>query len=221
MRTKKFRWAARAALVVVAAFLSCDCPITPEEEEDGELPSGEIEERSELFIEQEDSPGKFVFLTNDEDLWGPYGSTLWALTGSEQDPFEEREIQLAKYSGNGTAGFGVIICHREDEEYGETMLVVMINTNRQFIVGEVIGAEFQVIVAWTDCEALVAGYTVNTMSLRYEDKSFIVSFNGKEACRFQDQEAPQHTGGNNGLIVVISPLDDFPNTAVHVVFQDL
>jgi hypothetical protein len=210
----------RAAWAAAAVLLLSDCPLTPEEEE-GDIPDVAVEPQSELFVEQDGAPGTFVFLTNDPDLRGPYGCTLWALTESAQEPFMERELEVAKLSGEGSAPFGAVICHREDDVWGETMLVVMINANKKYIVGEVIGAEFKAIVPWADCEALFAGSAVNRLGVRREEEVFTVSFNGQEAFSFRDEEAPLHSGGADGLIVVISPLDRFPGTAVHVVFKEL
>jgi len=221
MQARRFLQAAGGALCALAALLLIDCPLTPEGRQGGELPSGDSELYSELFEEPEGSPGTRVFLVNDPDLWGPYGSTLWYLTGSSQEPFAMLDLELTKFSGDGSAGFGAVLCHREDPGLGETMLVVMINTRQQFIIGEVVGTEFQAIVPWTDCAALAAGSAVNRLRVRREGEVFTVSFNGLEARSFRDEQAPQHLGGSDGLIAVISPLDRFPLTAVHVVFRQL
>jgi len=210
----------RAACAALAAMFLSDCPLTPEDDETAGIPGGTIEQRSELFEENEGQAGIYVFLTNDLDLWGPYGCTLWALTGTQQQPFAVRELELTKLSGNRSAGFGLVLCHYRDEELGETMLVVMINTKRQFIIGEAVGAEFQAIVPWTDSPALFAGYTANRLRVQRDGEIFRVFLNGQPTASFRDENAPLHSGGADGLIVVISPLDRFPETPVHVVFKE-
>ena len=210
----------RAACAALAAMFLSDCPLTPEGDGEAGIPGGTIEECSELFEEPEGQPGTFVFLTNDRDLWGPYGCTLWALTGTQQQPFAVRELELTKLSGNSSAGFGLVLCHYRDEDLGETMLVVLINTKGQFIIGEAIGAEFQTIVPWTHSPALLTGYNANRLRVQRDGESFRVFLNGQPAATFRDENAPLHSGGADGLIVVISPLDRFPETPVHVVFKE-
>ena len=211
----------RAVAFAVALVALSGCPITPRPG-GAEVPDeGGIEERSELFVES--LPGTVEFETNDPRFWGPYGYTLWALRGPDQAPFAGRTVTAAKVSGDGSAGFGVVFCAYDsaDPLVGETMLVVMINTGREFIVGEVAGGEFREIVPWTSCAALRLGYgQENTIALAAGPGELVLSLNGSEAARFRDDEPPLHTGGGDGYIVVISPLDRFPDVPVHVVFRE-
>jgi hypothetical protein len=209
-----------AALLSV---LMCSCPFTadrPREEPD--VPAA-VAERSDLFVEQDGEPGVYVFQTNDQDLWGPHGTTLWALLDSSQQPFRARELDLTKLSGDAAAGFGAVICHYEAGTGGqeETMLVIMINTRRQYLVGEVNGAVFQPILPWTEAASLNAGYNVpNRMRVEYDGQEFSIFFNQALTATFKDEVQPYHSGGTDGQLVVISPLDRFPGTPVHVLFRE-
>ncbi len=185
---------------------------------------GAIQEVNDLFVDS--GGGAFTFTTNDDAYWGPYGYTLWALKGAAQTPFTSREVDVCKSSGAEFAGFGIVICHyaHPDPNIGETMLVIMINARQQYIVGEVAGAEFQEIVPWTTSSRLLAtiGQT-NTLRVEYSEatKEFSLFINGDFVKSFTDEEAPFHTqGGNNGYIVVVSPLDDFPAVPVQAMFQE-
>jgi len=208
---------------VLLAFLLSDCPFTLDRSPDDPDVPGAVEERSDLFVEQDGEPGTFIFQTNDQDLWGPYGTTLWALMDSTQLPFAARELDLTKLSGDGAAGFGVVVCHYANGPgvIDETMLVIMINTRRQYLVGEVNGADFQPIVPWTEAASLNSGYNVpNRLRLEYEGGEFLLYFNQTLANTFKDEAQPYHFGGADGHIVVISPLDRFPDTPVHVLFKE-
>lgn len=223
------RLIATAALLVILAFIAGCVPpgTTPPNEE----PPSPIKQVDDLFVVADvDGDGVddgYRLTTNDAAFWGPYGYTLWALKGAEQAPFTSREVELCKTSGDDSAGYGMVICHYEDADpgIGETMLVVMINMNRQYIVGEVIGAEFRQVVAWTSSEALLAGKgQTNKVRVDYDGvlKEYTLWLNGAEAKKFRDDEAPVHgMGGDNGYIVVISPLDEFPAVPVQVMFRDL
>lgn len=212
--------AAGAAAAALGILLLSECPLTTGTEEENGVPGEDLQQRSDLFLQPEGASGQYVFFTNDPDLWGPCGCTLWTLTGKRQEPFAARELQLQKVSGDLSAGFGVVLCHREDPELGETMLVVLINARRQYTIGEVSGTHFNFLVPWTGCPALTDGYALNRLRLLSDGEGFELYFNGVLACRFLDEEEPLHAGGNDGLIVVISPLDRFPESAVHVVFQE-
>lgn len=213
-----------ALALLTAVVLLAGCPVTPragDEAEDAQ--GGGIEEHSELFVDDGGSPRTTVFETNDPRFWGPYGCTLWTLRGTPQAPFAAREATASKLSGDGSAGFGFVFCAYDsaDPLVGETMLVVMINTQRELIVGEVAAGEFRELVPWTFCAALKAGYgQENTIGLAVDSGQFIVSLNGSEAARFRDDDPPFHEGGADGYLVVISPLDRFPEVPVHVVFRE-
>lgn len=219
-----------ALIAVLLLLMSSGCPMTPAGF-DGYEPAidAEFEQRSDLFVEDGEEPGSYEFFTNDPDLWGPYGYTLWALMdGERQEPFAARQVVLSKASGDGSAGYGVVICHYDtgDPELGETMLVVMINTKQKFLVGEVTGARFESIIWWTHTEKLTAGYNVpNTIRIEYDDGTSVFSLhvNGSEqaVATFRDEQAPFHSGGADGHIVVISPLDRFPQAPVHVLFTEI
>ncbi len=201
------------------------CPVTPRDEGQGAAQGDEaIEEHSELFVTQGGEPGlpvTTVFQTNDTRYWGRYGYTLWAPTGVQQTPFAGRQVTAAKIGGNAAAGFGVVFCAYDSGTGGETMLVVMINTQQEYIVGEATGGVFRELVPWTTLPALKLGYNqANTIALAPDGGEYVLAINGTEAARFRDDEPPLHTGGADGYLVVISPLDNFPETPVHVVFQE-
>jgi hypothetical protein len=210
-----------AAASLLAILFLGSCPITPSTEDPGAVPGGDIALLTELFEQSEENPQTRVFFTNDPALQGPYGCTAWMLTGSLQEPFAARELELQKVSGDGAAGFGVVLCRRDDGQLGETMLVVLINTRRKYTVGEVNGAQFHYLVRWTECSALVEGNAFNRLRVASDGEGFSLHFNGFLACSFRDEEEPLHPGGDDGLIVVISPQDRFPETGVHVVFREL
>jgi hypothetical protein len=213
-------------LVLAAALvLLAGCPVTPVPEPDAKTDDGSsgVAQVDTLFVETATDSGQFVFTTNDTAYWGEYGYTLWTLKGAAVTPFASRKVELSKMSGNASAGYGVVFCSY-DTGSGETMLVVMINTQKEYIVGEVTGASFTEIIPWTESASLVAGYNVkNTVSLSYDAAKgdFSLSLTDGAAVTFRDDVEPYHdSGGRNGYMVVISPLDDFPDTPVHVIFTE-
>jgi hypothetical protein len=217
-------------IVLLAALLPfiSGCPLTPGSD-NGPAVGGNDDgllQVDDLFLEDPDSAGCFIFQTNDPAWWGPYGYTLWTLTGPPLSQFVSRQVEANKVSGDGVAGYGMVFCHYDTGEpaVGETMLVAMINTQQEFIVGEVTGASFSEIVPWTESEYLHRGYDqANVMKVTYdaEAKEFALFLNTVEAARFRDDNVPFHdAGGGNGYIVVISPRDNFPYDPVHVIFQE-
>jgi hypothetical protein len=218
---------ARGMLLPAAAFalvlVGCPSTTAPDSQAETGGDSGSVAKVDSLFVETAAGSGSYVFKTNDAAYRGPYGYTLWTLTGAAVTPFVSRTVELSKISGNASAGYGVVFCSW-DTGSGETMLVVMIDTQREYIVGEVTGASFSEIVPWTESPSLVAGYNVaNTVSLSWDSANsrFSLRFNGGPVVIFRDDVEPFHdNGGRNGYMVVISPLDDFPTTPVHTVFTE-
>ncbi len=208
------------------SVIGCPSPTTqkPASEDEEDTDTGTVEEDSTLFEPVDGESGSFVFQTNDTAYSGAYGYTFWARTGETQTPFIERETVLSKISGDGTAGYGVVICHgtTSDASASETMIAVMINNSREYIVGEVVGSDFTAILPWTESTYLKKGQNqANTVRVTLESGTFTLYLNGNQAATFRDDDAPLHTGGDDGLIVVISPNDDFPDTPVHVTFEEL
>ncbi len=207
-----------------AAILLAGCPVAPIETPPEDEDDGGVAQVDELFVDQ--GGGTYDFQTNDTAYWGTWGYTLWAIKGAAQTPFTEREVTVNKIEGDLSAGFGIVFCHytHADPEVGETMLALMINTKQEYIVGEVCGPYFSEIKGWTHSDALRSGTNMeNTIRVAWNtgEGRFDIYFNGSFADYFMDEEPPYHTEGADGYIVVISPKDDFPNTLVHVIFQEL
>jgi hypothetical protein len=203
-------------------LLSCELNGARDYEKD-ESDDTVIEYVNHLFVPGE-NPGEIYFETNDRQYWSERGYTLWYLLEGEDASFDRREASLSKFSGSNTAGYGFVYCYSEDPYYGRTMLVVMINTVREYTIAEVIETKFDESIPWTESTALNAGYNQNnTISLEYDSESqlFTLGFNGVTEITFRDDEAPFHTGGRHGYIVVISPLDEFPEVPVACRFVEM
>jgi hypothetical protein len=210
--------------VLLLSITGCPVSTPPESGPDAGGTAGDLQKVDELFVQDAQVPAQRVFRTNDPAYRGPYGSTIWTLAGTPQEPLQKLQVELIKVEGDDTAGYGVVFCGYDSgvPATGETMLVAMINTRKEFIVGEVAGATFTEIIPWSTCESLNAGYSrSNVLRVTYAVGEYSLCLNGMEAARFRDDEEPRHDqGGRSGYIVVISPLDDFPSGSVHVIFQE-
>jgi len=211
-------------LVLFLTAMGCPVSTPPGAGPDVEGTPGDLQKVDDLFVQDAQNPTRRVFRTNDPAYWGPYGTTLWTLAGAPQEPFGQLVVELIKVEGDDTAGYGVVFCSYDtgDPATGETMLVVMINTRQEFIVGEVSGAAFTEIIPWSSCGSLRTGYNQsNLLRVTYAAGEYCLFLNGTEAARFRDDEEPRHDqGGRSGYMVVISPLDNFPSSYVHVIFQE-
>ncbi len=218
MKNTKLIMAEISLLVTIFLFLT-GCPKTPEIYVVKEpLDSSVIEENSEIFIE-DPATGIIGFETNDTKYSGGYGYTLWTEDDGIQDPFIHLNVTLKKISGNDVAGYGIIFGSYED-----TMLIVLINTKKEFVIGELEGNLFTELQAWTEAANLKPGYNQsNIIDINYDPSSedFSLTFNGDETAVviFRDDEEPFHTTGKDGYIVVISPLDNFPGIPVSITFK--
>jgi len=206
-----------AMSLIILFCLFTGCPITPTPTEiKNPLDSTPIEENSSLFVEEIDTE-IISFYTNDTKYTGEYGYTLWTQDDPVQDPFSHMNVTLKKISGNDVAGYGVVFGSHED-----TMLIVLIDTKKSFIIGELTGNLFTELQPWTNSLDLIPGYNQeNNIDISYNSGTgdYSLSFNGQVPVPFRDDDAPFHTTGKDGYIVIISPLDNFPNIPVSVTFK--
>lgn len=202
--------------LVWGIFTFSGCPVSPVKPEPV-LPDGEsIEMNSSLFVT--DSSGTVSFSTNDTTYTGKYGYTLWTEEGTVHDPFTRFNVTLSKLSGDDTAGYGVVFCSHD-----ETMLLVLINTKKEYLIGELTGNVFNELQGWKESSDLFGGYNqTNIMDITLDSGTgvFSLSFNGGAIVTFRDDEDPYHTEGKNGYMVVVSPRDDFPDVPVSVTFKE-
>ncbi|MCK7473658.1 MAG: hypothetical protein MZV49_09285 [Rhodopseudomonas palustris] len=75
--------------------------------------TSDIEERSNLFVPDEDNPGTFRFLTNNPDFWSERGFTLWASTGNEQNLISFKVTVTKQGICDKYAGYGIVLCQYE------------------------------------------------------------------------------------------------------------
>lgn len=204
-------------IFILVIIITSGCSVTPipsvvKDPEDVTV----IEENSSLFVEG-GGTGIIEFATNDTKYSEQFGYTLWSQEGLVSDPFTNLNVTLSKLSGNDVAGYGVVFGSHDD-----TMLVVLINTKKEFITGELTGNLFTVLQSWDNAVSLKPGYNqINIIDITYDSGTgdFDLSLNGVLVTTFRDDEAPFHTQGKNGYIVVISPMDDFPNIPVSLTFK--
>lgn len=220
-------------IVIAVIFVLFSCKLPPAEEipeEDETVPQNTtIEENSSLFSLLTDGAGDYyLFETNDTDYLDPQGYTLWFINeGTSTDPFTSRSVKMLKESGNSAAGYGLVFCYQEASgDDPASMLVILQNCEGELCVGEVIDGVWSYIVEWQDVSGVPNGYGVySKVTLEYNSVSgeFEIYMNDGvvPSLTFQDEEAPIHTTGANGFIVIISPADDFPSVPVKARFKEI
>jgi hypothetical protein len=217
-----------AAVVILAG---CFSPYRPEEEEKPE--EGPLVLVDDLFISsgQEDGKIKTVFHTNDVRYWSWKGLTAWTVWEDAASivPFTSRTVTMSKVNGYISGGYGFVICQGErtvdekDEVTEATMLVVMINNDGEYLIGEAIGARFTEFDWWKRTPYLQSNAGAeNEVTVTYDGdvEEFSLSINGHFVEKFRDDLKPVHRQGKNGYLVVITPFDDFPRTDIEVYFVE-
>ena len=203
-----------SALFAILLF-SCDFQ-NPDSSWEGELGGGVIEENSILFGST-DTPGECLFETNEDRYSIPYGKSFWFPTSNVQDPFTEWSVGVVKESGREEAGFGLVFC-----DQGGSMLTVMIRIDGSYQVAEVVGTDYRPFDVWHTHSAIHDGYGMYNLIRvsRGVGGEFTLWINGREVRRFVDDEAPIHSSGRQGYLVITSPLEDFPQKPVIVRFRE-
>jgi hypothetical protein len=221
---KTAAWIVLPSLAVL--LFGCPSPYTPEEA--ATTPDtgtgGSAEQHDELFAQQPDQ--SWLFSTTDSAFWGLNGYTLWALPLAGQAAFAQRDVELVKSSGNAWAGYGIIFCQLDtgDPSTGESMLLVMINTQQQYSLGEVTGSRYTPYTSatWVSHAALNRGYgVVNRVTVtRDAGGLFALYLNQVQVMTFRDGRSPAPAGGGDGYLAVISPQDSFPQIPVTVSYME-
>ena len=186
---------------------------------DGDLGGDGIQVSSTLFS-QDGTTGEITFQTNDEKYSDPYGSSFWyPVADSEQQPFSEWTVRTAKASGNQNAGFGIIFCHSVDGDTGvEQMLSVMIRNDGYYQIASIVGTTYTPNTSWTQSGAIYGTGLFNTLRVsRTSGGIFTLYINEVE---ISDFEYAGFSGGTQGYLVVVSPLEDFPDVPVNVRFME-
>jgi hypothetical protein len=208
-------------LLLLSLFIACDMnktqPFVPDNTHDGE----DVGVASQLFT-AEAEPGTTRFKTNDPAYYTNHGATFWCLIKDQPEAeFTNREAALTKFTGNAGAGFGLVCGYRIDPVYGATMLVILINTEREYYIAEITANVIESIIPWKESLLLKQGYNQhNVVRLEYKAGQFNLYINGQLETAFRDDAEPLHTSGRNGYMAVISPLDDFPAIPVEVQFKE-
>jgi len=213
--------------LVLFTFALTACLVADKEEETKEEIPG-FSRVDGLFVQEIDEEGNTltVFKTNNKQYWSHEGMTLWTVWGQAEDDFKERTVEIAKAYGYSGAGCGIVFSQGEyeiDEKIASVMLVAMINNEGKYILGKAYGGIFVDFGWWKMTPYLNKGTGVfNEIKISYDESEREYSFfiNGYEIERFKDEEEPALHKGRNGYIVVTTPYDNFPSSAVDVLFKE-
>ncbi len=191
-----------------------------------------------------DNNGWIQFYLNDPAYLNPVnGSTEWMPGDYKEMPMEYVEIEVSKYSGSPSYGYGVIFCVQDDtdpsdstDDSGFNYLTVMIDVNGNFCIGKVTDTDknsdpdFEYISIggknWTPGSSLSKGYSqVNRIKVQYTgNNTFEITFNNDDSNKitFEYNQSPQFVmQGRYGYIAVIAPDENFPDTPVDVRFRQV
>lgn len=208
-------------IITILFFYTCKLPQFENESENIELNESYIEEVTELFIKENNSE-KYIFNTNEEKYLTNKGYTIWTTTSvNTTKSFETIEWLIQKESGNEDSGFGLVFCEQniEDKKY---MLCVMINTQRQYIIGEVKDGNFITLIDWESSPYLNKGFGIKNkinVSFNEEKNYFEIKFNDAYITEFKSNENICFENSKQGFVVVISNTENFPQESVKVIFE--
>ena len=82
------------------------------------------------------------------------------------------------------------------------------------------GNYFTVLQPWQEASSLNEGWNqTNTIDITLDTGEFSLIFNNGDPVVFMDSDEPYHNYGKDGYMVVISSLENFPDTPVSVTFK--
>ncbi|MCG8451704.1 MAG: hypothetical protein MI717_00810 [Spirochaetales bacterium] len=202
--------------LVFLVLISCDFPDAPTLQNPGSL-GGSIE-KNEVLFEGIDGSHEILFFTNKSHHALPYGKSFWIPLEEPQNPLIRWTLQAVKLSGELQAGFGMIFCHQPESEI---MFLFLIRVDGFYQIAEFSQGNYHPFFDWVFDPAIRSGYgQKNTLEVRGNGSglySFLV--NGTVIRTYQDENPPILLGGDQGMIVITSPREQFPQIPVDIRFQ--
>ena len=182
--------------------------------------SGGSEEIDNLF---EEDGGSVIINVNNESYWSSKGYTLWKVLDDSMPVSDgDYSVTVSKSSGTEEAGYGIVFGQTENAFYGNCLLVVLVNTEGEFTVGELLNTTYYTLKSWTANACIKSGYNVNnTIKVSYEKNHYDIYINDEKLYTLYSNYV-NYSGaasGKNGFILVISPKDDLPNYTVSVAYR--
>ncbi len=187
-----------------------------------------------------DNSGDIRFYINDPSVLNPIkGATGWKPGEYTEETMTYVEVDVSKYSGHQSMGYGIIFCIQDDtnpldntNDEGYNFLTVMINAEGKYCIGKVtdessdLDPEFEYLVNWQENEALQTGYEkFNKIKITYiGENNFEIIFNDTEEEKISfeyDQVSPFEIIGRYGYIVTLAANEYFPDIPVDVRFSQV
>lgn len=167
---------------------------------------------------QSDGRGNVAFSTNDPQY---YSSGIWAyLNQSYQTQMSTVTADLEKVSGAPGAGFGIIFCYQDSNNFYR----VLIDAYGHYTVATKVAGTYTTLVPWGPPYGarLNSGNGVqNEISVtETSPHNFTVSFNGVQETQFSDAN---FTGGKAGFYAAVSTSsnENFPGVSEDIRFKML
>jgi hypothetical protein len=128
-------------------------------------------------------------------------------------PMNTATVTAIKNSGNADAGFGMIYCVSDLQNFYR----VLITTSGYFNICKKVGGKYFIIRDWTQSGLIGGTGAATTISVTsYGAGSFTLFLNGRLMSNFDDST---FTGGTMGFYVYVSDAEEFPGTPVDVRFH--
>jgi len=128
------------------------------------------------------------------------------------------EAEIKKMSGYENAGYGIIFCVQDSNNYYKLLITI----NQRYRISELVNNSSSTIRPWSDSSDLVAGYgEINKIRIEYEGaNTFSIYFN--DAPLISDQFVdPTFSGGYAGYYASVSGSENeqLPQVPVDVRFR--
>ena len=192
----------------------------PEIEENEDINENEEEFSDKLFSKEGE---KITLYTNNLKYWSVRGYTLWKFFNNETIDKLSPKIKIRKLQGETGAGYG-LICFRNKQNNEERFLCILIYMDGKYSVGYAVNGKYQTIVWKKECERLQKGVgVINTIRVKKNGKAIEIYFSDEEEFPsdyiIENSDKYKLGTGEAGVIGIISPKDNFPDTFVHIEYE--
>ncbi len=191
-----------------------------EVEENENINEDEGEFSDKLFIKEGE---KITLYTNNLKYWSVRGYTLWKFFNKEIVDNLAPKIKVRKLQGEAGAGYG-LICFRNKQNNEDRFLCILVYMDGKYSVGYAVNGKYETIVWKRECEKLQKGIGVtNTIRVKKNGKAIEIYFSDEEGVPsdyiIENPDKYKLGEGEAGVIGIISPKDNFPDTFVHIEYE--
>jgi len=143
---------------------------------------------------EDDGSGYIQYSTNNGNLFNT--GHLKSYISTYEGTYDTTTFFLKKVSGSRAAGYGVVVCYQDDDNYYR----ILINGYGRYHISRMFGGVYNTLTTWTDSADILKGNNaINKIGVVRDDPTniFTVAINDGLNINFTDSNLTSGSSGSN------------------------